>query len=128
MLRHRPVVPILAFLAVATIAAAFTVSELQKRADSLLPTYQALVAQANACADGQCPERASIESSFASAESQRTQLHTDRATLNPCGSCQHLDSTLQAVDGAADEVAGIIEGWAGQGIDPSHVTTVPQRE
>ena len=115
MRRIRVAVPLFVFLAVATVAAAFTVAELQQRASTLLSRYQTLYSQANACTGGTCTERSTIESDFSSAESQRTQLHADRSTLNPCTTCQELDSTLQSVDQRASEVAGIIEGWDGQG-------------
>jgi hypothetical protein len=115
MRRVRSVTVAILLLSLATVAAAFTVVELQQRADTLLSTYQTIYSQASACTNGQCSERSAIESGFAAAESNRSQIHADRNTLDPCSTCQELDATLQSIDDTASDVAGIIEGWAGQG-------------
>ena len=115
MRKIRLAVLLIVLLSLASVAAAVTLAELQQGATALHSTYQAVASQAAACTDGECAERSTIESAFTAAESQRTQLHADRETLSPCGNCQDLDATIQAIDGVAEDVAGIIEGWEGQG-------------
>lgn len=105
----------LLFLAVAGTAMAFTVAELQGRAETLESTYGSLYAQASACTSGHCSERSAIEAGVATAESDRTTLNADRATLGTCSGCQQLDSTLSSIDGVAAATASLIQGWDDQG-------------
>ena len=105
----------LLFVAIAATATAFTVAELQSRADTLESTVSSTYSQASACTNGQCSERTAIEAAFASAESDRTALHADRATLGSCGACQQLDSTLSTIDSLAGATGSLIQGWDDQG-------------
>ena len=112
---RRSVFPCLVLLAIAATAWAFTVAELQTRADDMESSYATLYAQASACTGGTCQGRAAIESAFASLEAQRAQLHADRDTITNCTQCGELDAALAEFDAAADDVSSIIETWEGTG-------------
>lgn len=98
----------------ASTALAFTVAELLARANDLVADYQDLATRVAACPDGNCAERTAIEADFTDAESARASLHGDRATLNPCGSCQALDGVITDADDLGDAVGVVIAGWEPQ--------------
>lgn len=115
MSRVRSSLAVVLCLSLATAAMAFTVAELQARADTLLDDLEVLEVQVDNCPDGDCPERQQIEDDFDVADSDRLQLNTDRATLEPCSTCSTLDATLSSIDDLADTLRGTIQGWNEQG-------------
>ena len=102
-------------LSLASLALAFTTSELEGRAADVLSGYQALLTAAEACPGGACPEAAAIKTGAAAADAERAQIRADRLTLDPCGNCTELDRTLGQVDQAAGELGQVIVAWDEQG-------------
>lgn len=105
---------VVATLLGATVALAFTIAELFARAEVLVGNYESLAARVAACPEGDCEDRNSIEADFQSAESARSTLHDDRATLNPCGTCQSLDLQIAAAGALGEQLGVVIEGWESQ--------------
>ena len=101
------------FLAVltASVAWATTVADVQQAASSLDTAYHALDQRVTDCPSGACAGRSSILADYQTLEGQRSTLHSDRTSLDPCTTCGAVDATIASVDASAGTVAAKISEW-----------------
>lgn len=99
----------------ATLALAFDVGQLETRASVLSADYSDLITEAQACPRGDCENAAAILAGIEQADAERTALHADRATLDPCSTCKTLDATLLQIDQKEEAITQIIVEWDEQG-------------
>lgn len=107
----RKTVFALLFACLATVALAATLAEVTADANALHSEYQSLETRVDNCPDGTCQDAAQILADLASAESDRSQLHTDRATLDPCTTCSSVDGTIGDIDDLSADLASGTSEW-----------------
>lgn len=100
-----------ALLLVATAAWAITVAELEDVAEALLVDYEDINVEIDNCPGGTCPTAQQILSDLDDLEVERSDMHSDRDTLDPCANCTYLDGVIGDVDGEAAYALDETGGW-----------------
>jgi hypothetical protein len=98
-------------LVIAGAALAATLAEVTADANALLTEYEDLESRVDNCPGGTCPEAQDILDDLDVAEADRTQLHADRDTLDPCSSCGSVDATISDIDDLSAELAAGTGDW-----------------
>ena len=104
---------ILSFLVIltASVAWATTLADVQSAATTLDTAYHSLDQRVDACPRGACVDRSAILSDRLTLEGQRSTLHSDRTSLDPCSNCSTVDATISSIDTTAGTVAAKINEW-----------------
>lgn len=108
---RRSGIPFLLVLALANVALAATLAAVTADANALLTEYQSLETRVDNCPGGTCQGAQAILDDLDAAEVDRSQLHADRATLNPCTTCSSVDATIDDIDDLSADLASTTGNW-----------------
>jgi hypothetical protein len=97
----------------ATLAWAATFAQVDADATQLRLDELALSQDVESCENGECQEAAALVAEFEDLEERRSQLHADRATLEPDPGLPALDQKIAIIDSVAAATASTIDGWTG---------------